>query len=46
MIARVWHGETKPEHADAYESHLKPDPARSAWIATGRPRGIRRPLDM
>jgi hypothetical protein len=22
MIARVWHGFTKPEHADAYESHL------------------------
>jgi heme-degrading monooxygenase HmoA len=25
MIARVWHGTTKPEHADAYESHLKPE---------------------
>jgi hypothetical protein len=25
MIARVWHGSTKPEHADAYESHLKPE---------------------
>ena len=25
MIARVWHGLTKPEHADAYESHLKPE---------------------
>ena len=25
MIARVWHGVTKPEHADAYESHLKPE---------------------
>src|SRR5262249_29896022 len=25
MIARVWHGRTKPEHADAYESHLKPE---------------------
>lgn len=25
MIARVWHGFTKPEHADAYESHLKPE---------------------
>lgn len=22
---RVWHGSTKPEHADAYESHLKPE---------------------
>jgi heme-degrading monooxygenase HmoA len=25
MIARVWHGFTKPEHGDAYESHLKPE---------------------
>ncbi len=25
MIARVWHGATKPEHADAYESMLKPE---------------------
>ncbi len=25
MIARVWHGSTKPEHADAYESMLKPE---------------------
>ena len=25
MIARVWHGSTKPEHADAYEAHLKPE---------------------
>ena len=25
MIARVWHGLTKPEHADTYESHLKPE---------------------
>jgi heme-degrading monooxygenase HmoA len=25
MIARVWHGFTKPEHADAHESHLKPE---------------------
>ena len=25
MIARVWHGYTKPEHADAYEAMLKPD---------------------
>lgn len=23
MIARVWHGYTKPEHADAYEALLK-----------------------
>lgn len=25
MIARVWHGTTKPEHADTYESMLKPE---------------------
>ena len=25
MIAKVWHGYTKPEHADAYEAMLKPE---------------------
>jgi len=25
MIARVWHGYTKPEDADAYEALLKPE---------------------
>jgi len=25
MIARVWHGSTKPEDADAYEALLKPE---------------------
>jgi heme-degrading monooxygenase HmoA len=25
MVARVWHGFTRPEHADAYESMLKPE---------------------
>lgn len=25
MIARIWHGNTKPEHADSYESMLKPE---------------------
>lgn len=25
MIARIWHGYTKLEHADAYESMLKPE---------------------
>src|ERR1700758_1828738 len=25
MIARVWHGYTKPEHADSYEAMLKPE---------------------
>jgi len=25
MIARIWHGFTKPEHAEAYEATLKPE---------------------
>jgi antibiotic biosynthesis monooxygenase (ABM) superfamily enzyme len=25
VIARVWHGFTQPEHADAYEAMLKPE---------------------
>src|SRR3954467_8581667 len=25
MIARVWHGYTRPEHADSYEAMLKPE---------------------
>jgi heme-degrading monooxygenase HmoA len=25
MIARIWHGYTKPEHANAYEAMLKPE---------------------
>ena len=25
MIARIWHGYTKPEHADAFEAMLKPE---------------------
>lgn len=25
MIARIWRGYTKPEHADAYEALLKPE---------------------
>jgi antibiotic biosynthesis monooxygenase (ABM) superfamily enzyme len=25
MIARVWHGITKPEHADAYQALLEPE---------------------
>lgn len=25
MVARVWHGFTNPDHADAYESMLKPE---------------------
>ena len=26
MIARIWHGFAKPDHADAYEAMLKPEP--------------------
>ncbi|HLJ50875.1 MAG TPA: hypothetical protein VKU01_32915 [Bryobacteraceae bacterium] len=26
MIARIWHGWAKPDHADAYEAMLKPEP--------------------
>ena len=26
MIARIWHGSARPEHADAYEAMLKPEP--------------------
>ena len=25
MVARIWHGYAKPEHADAYEALLKPE---------------------
>jgi heme-degrading monooxygenase HmoA len=25
LIARIWHGYTKPEHADTYEAMLKPE---------------------
>jgi heme-degrading monooxygenase HmoA len=25
VIARIWHGYTKPEHAEAYEKMLKPE---------------------
>ncbi len=25
MVARIWHGYTTPEHADAYEKMLKPE---------------------
>jgi hypothetical protein len=25
MVARIWHGYTLPEHADAYEAMLKPE---------------------
>ena len=35
MIARIWHGYTKPEHADAYESMLKPELLRGISKAKG-----------
>jgi heme-degrading monooxygenase HmoA len=35
MIARVWHGYTTPEHADAYESMLKPEPLPGLGKARG-----------
>ena len=35
MIARVWHGSTKPEHADAYEAMLKPEPLPGIGEAPG-----------
>jgi heme-degrading monooxygenase HmoA len=47
MIARVWHGYTKPEHADAYEAMLKPEPLPGISRAEGY-RGsylLRRNLD-
>jgi heme-degrading monooxygenase HmoA len=25
LIARIWHGYTRPEHADSYEAMLKPE---------------------
>jgi len=35
MIARVWHGYTKPEHADDYEAMLKPEPLPGISKAKG-----------
>ena len=35
MIARVWHGYTKPEHADAYEAMLKPELLRGVSKVKG-----------
>ena len=46
MIARVWRGYTKPEHADAYEAMLKPELLPGISRAKGY-RGsylLRRPL--
>jgi hypothetical protein len=47
MIARIWHGYTKPEHADSYEALLKPEllpgvtnrGSGGMYVWTGRPEG-------
>jgi heme-degrading monooxygenase HmoA len=35
MIARIWHGYTKPEHADSYEEMLKPELLPGIGMAKG-----------
>ena len=47
MIARIWHGCTKPENADAYESMLKPEMLPGIRKVPGYRGGyvLRRPLD-
>jgi heme-degrading monooxygenase HmoA len=35
MIARVWHGFTKPEHAQSYEDMLKPELLPGISMKTG-----------
>jgi heme-degrading monooxygenase HmoA len=35
MIARVWRGYATPEHADAYEAMLKPEPLPGVGQASG-----------
>jgi heme-degrading monooxygenase HmoA len=35
VIARIWHGYTKPEHADAYESMLKAELLPGVHHVTG-----------
>jgi antibiotic biosynthesis monooxygenase (ABM) superfamily enzyme len=46
MIARIWHGYTTPEHADAYETMLKPELLPGIGKIPGYRGGIvlRRPL--
>ena len=47
MVARIWHGYTLPEHADAYEAMLKPELLPGVSKIPGY-RGsylLRRPLD-
>ncbi len=46
MIARIWYGYAKPDHADAYEAMLKPEPLPGLGKVPGY-RGsyvLRRPL--
>jgi heme-degrading monooxygenase HmoA len=47
MIARIWHGYTKPEHADLYEAMLKPEPLPGISQARGYIGSylLRRPVD-
>ncbi len=46
MIARVWHGYTRQEHADAYEAMLKPELLPGISKASGYKGSylLRRPL--
>ena len=47
MIARIWHGYTKPEDADGYESTLKPELLPGIGKVPGYRGGyvLRRPLN-
>ena len=47
MIARIWHGYTKPEHADSYEAMLKPEMLPGIGKVPGYRGGfvLRRPLE-
>jgi antibiotic biosynthesis monooxygenase (ABM) superfamily enzyme len=47
MIARIWHGHTKPEDADAYEAMLKPEMLPGIGKVPGYRGGyvLRRPLE-
>ena len=35
MIARLWRGYATPDHADAYEAMLKPEPLPGVGAASG-----------
>ena len=47
MIARIWHGYTRPEDADAYETMLKPEMLPGIGKVPGYHGGfvLRRPLN-